>query len=42
MASARTDTLIHILWINAGPSCDSDSLGLTDATQPCIEEIILI
>jgi len=42
MANARTDALIHILWINAGLSCDGDSLTLTAATQPCIEEIILV
>ena len=42
MASARTDTLTHIVWINAGLSCDGDSPGPTDATQPCIEEIVLL
>ena len=42
MASAQTDTLVHILWINAGLSCDGDSVALTDATQPCIEEIVLV
>ena len=33
--------LIHILWINAGLSCDGDSVALTAATQPSIEEIAL-
>src|SRR5262249_49849821 len=32
---------IHILWINAGLSCDGDSVALTAATQPSIEEIAL-
>lgn len=32
---------IHILWINAGLSCDGDSVALTAATQPSIEEIVL-
>src|SRR3569833_1734378 len=32
---------IHILWINAGLSCDGDSVALTAATQPRIEEIVL-
>ena len=33
--------VIHILWINAGLSCDGDSVALTAATQPSIEEIAL-
>lgn len=32
---------IHILWINAGLSCDGDSVALTAATQPSIEDIVL-
>ena len=32
---------VHILWINAGLSCDGDSVALTAATQPSIEEIAL-
>ncbi|MGW3863067.1 hydrogenase expression protein HypE, partial [Streptomyces sp. NPDC005047] len=32
---------IHILWINAGLSCDGDSVALTAAMQPSIEEIAL-
>ena len=32
---------LHILWINAGLSCDGDSVALTAATQPSIEEIAL-
>src|ERR1700684_2315954 len=35
------ETLIHVLWINAGLSCDGDSVALTVATQPSIEEIAL-
>ncbi len=34
-------TLIHVLWINAGLSCDGDSVALTAATQPSVEEIAL-
>ena len=33
--------LVHVLWINAGLSCDGDSVALTAATQPSIEEIAL-
>jgi hydrogenase small subunit len=32
---------IHLLWINAGLSCDGDSVALTAATQPSVEEIAL-
>ena len=35
------ETLIHVLWINAGLSCDGDSVALTAATQPSIEELAL-
>ncbi|MFD9128097.1 hydrogenase expression protein HypE [Kitasatospora sp. NPDC059571] len=31
---------VHILWINAGLSCDGDSVSLTAAMQPSIEEIV--
>ena len=31
---------VHLLWINAGLSCDGDSVVLTAATQPSIEEIV--
>ena len=30
-----------MLWINAGLSCDGDSVALTAATQPSVEEIAL-
>ena len=40
-ALQAADTLIHVLWINAGLSCDGDSVALTAATQPSIEEIAL-
>ncbi|MGH3569027.1 MAG: hydrogenase expression protein HypE [Pseudonocardia sp.] len=42
--TATTETeapTVHILWINAGLSCDGDSVALTAATQPSIEEIAL-
>ena len=32
---------MHILWMNGGLSCDGDSVALTAATQPSIEEIAL-
>ena len=30
---------IHILWITAGLGCDGDSVSITAATQPSIEDI---
>ena len=33
--------VVHILWMNGGLSCDGDSVALTAATQPSIEEIVL-
>src|SRR3954470_17837843 len=40
-APADETPTIHILWINAGLSCDGDSVSLTAAMQPSIEEIVL-
>ena len=40
-APEEDETVIHVLWINAGLSCDGDSVALTGATQPSIEEIAL-
>ncbi|MET9344545.1 hydrogenase expression protein HypE [Nonomuraea sp. NPDC003804] len=40
-SQAQEEPLLHILWINAGLSCDGDSVALTAATQPSIEEIAL-
>ena len=31
---------VKILWLNAGLSCDGDSVALTAATQPSIEDIV--
>ena len=32
---------IHILWITAGLSCDGDTISVTAATQPSIEDVLL-
>jgi hydrogenase small subunit len=32
---------VHVLWITAGLSCDGDSVSVTAASQPSIEDIIL-
>jgi hydrogenase small subunit len=40
-AAQEEAPLVHLLWINAGLSCDGDSVALTAATQPSIEEIVL-
>jgi hydrogenase small subunit len=32
---------IEILWITAGLSCDGDSVAMTSATQPSIEDLVL-
>jgi hydrogenase small subunit len=38
---AQEQPVIHFLWINAGLSCDGDSVSLTNATLPAIEDIAL-
>ena len=32
---------IHVLWITAGLGCDGDTIDLTAATPPRIEDLIL-
>ncbi|GAC1615243.1 MAG: hydrogenase expression protein HypE [Gemmatimonadaceae bacterium] len=39
--AAAEEPVVHVLWINAGLSCDGDSVALTAATQPSIEEIAM-
>ncbi len=35
------DRAVHVLWLNAGLSCDGDSVALTAATQPSIEDLVM-
>jgi CheY-like chemotaxis protein len=37
---ARTGRM-QVLWLNAGLSCDGESVSITAATQPSIEDIVL-
>jgi Ni,Fe-hydrogenase I small subunit len=32
---------LEVLWITAGPGCDGDTIAMTAATQPSIEDILL-
>jgi hydrogenase small subunit len=32
---------IHIIWVTAGLGCDGDSVSITAATQPSIEDVLL-
>ncbi|HZP40398.1 MAG TPA: hydrogenase expression protein HypE [Candidatus Binatia bacterium] len=32
---------VHVLWISEGMSCDGDSVSVTAAMQPSIEEVVL-
>ena len=32
---------VHILWITAGLGCDGDSVSITAASQPSLEDVIL-
>ena len=34
-------TEIDVLWLTAGLSCDGDTIAMTAATQPSIEDIVL-
>jgi hydrogenase small subunit len=39
-AKSSTVSEVHILWITAGLSCDGDSVSITAATQPSIEDVV--
>lgn len=32
---------VHILWITAGLGCDGDTISITAATQPSIEDVLM-
>ena len=32
---------VHILWITAGLSCDGDSVSVTAAEQPSVEDVVM-
>ena len=39
-ASSKIEEL-HVLWITAGLGCDGDSVSITAASEPSIEDIVL-
>src|ERR1700737_5340881 len=41
MATRSRVEEVHILWITAGLGCDGDTVSITAATQPSIEDILL-
>ena len=40
-SSSEPITEVDLLWITAGLSCDGDTISMTAATQPSIEDILL-
>ena len=32
---------IHVIWMTTGLSCDGDSVSITAATQPSIEDLVM-
>ena len=41
MPANNEEPVVHVLWMNAGLSCDGDSVSVTAATLPSIEDIAL-
>ena len=41
MATRTRVEEVHIVWITAGLGCDGDSVSITAATQPSIEDVLL-
>ena len=40
-AANPSDMTVHLLWLNAGLSGDGDSVSLTAATLPSVEDIVM-
>ncbi len=38
--SAADQQVIHVLWISAGLSCDGESVAITAATNPSVEDLL--
>ncbi len=38
--SVRVDE-VHVIWMTAGLSCDGDTISITAASQPSIEDVLL-
>ena len=36
-----SEPVVHVLWMNGGLSCDGDSVSLTNATLPSVEDIVM-
>ena len=32
---------VHVLWITAGLGCDGDTVSITAATQPSVEDVVI-
>jgi hydrogenase small subunit len=32
---------VHVLWLTAGLGCDGDTIAITAATQPSLEDLVL-
>jgi hydrogenase small subunit len=41
VAGSRTSATVDILWISAGLGCDGDTIAMTAASQPSIEDLVL-
>src|SRR2546430_17276855 len=41
MATRSRVEEVHIVWITAGLGCDGDSVSITAATQPSVEDVLL-
>src|SRR5437879_5197918 len=39
--SSKSITELHVLWLTAGLGCDGDTIAMTAATQPSIEDLVL-
>jgi hydrogenase small subunit len=41
MATRKSVEEVHIIWITGGLSCDGDTISITAASQPSIEDVVM-
>jgi hydrogenase small subunit len=42
MATQTRVEEVHIIWVTGGLSCDGDTISITAASQPSVEDVISV
>ena len=41
MATQTRVEEVHIIWVTGGLSCDGDTISITGASQPSVEDVVM-